>query len=64
LISATTTQTGLTVRCELDDKTYPKGIVVSDAQIQDLNISHHDFHGEWNYDIAPSSTPPVKAVDS
>jgi hypothetical protein len=64
LIGATTTQTGLTVRCELDDKTYPKGIVVSDAQMQDLNIRHDDFHGEWNYTIAPSSTPPVKAVDS
>ena len=57
LIGATTTQTGLTVRCELDDKTYPKGTVVSDAQMQDLNISHDDFHGEWNYTIAPSSTP-------
>jgi hypothetical protein len=34
LIGATTTQTGLMVRCELDDKTYP------------------------------SSTPPIKAVDS
>ena len=57
LIGSTTTQTGLTVRCELDDKTYPKGTVVSDAQMQDLNISHDDFHGEWNYTIAPSSTP-------
>ena len=64
LRGATTTQTGLTVRCELDDKTYPKGIVVSDAQMQDLNISHDTFHGEWNYTIALSSTPPIKAVDS
>ena len=62
LIGATTTQTGLTVRCELDDKTYPKGTVVSDAQMQDLNIRHDDFHGEWNYTIAPSSTPQFKAV--
>jgi hypothetical protein len=57
LIGATTTQTGLTVRCELDDKSYPMGIVVLDAQMRDLNISHDDFHGEWNYTIAPSSTP-------
>jgi Rhodopirellula transposase DDE domain len=64
LIGATTTQTGLTVRCELDDKTYPKGTVVSDAQMHDLNIRHHDFHGEWNYTIAPSSTPQFKAIVS
>ena len=32
LISATTTKTGLTVRCELDTNAYPKGIVVSDQK--------------------------------
>ena len=32
LISATTTKTGLTVRCELDTGQYPSGIVVSDAR--------------------------------
>jgi Rhodopirellula transposase DDE domain len=64
LIGATTTKTGLTVRCELDDKTYPKAILVSDEQIRSLNIQRDDFHGEWNYTIAPSSTPSVKAVDS
>jgi hypothetical protein len=39
LISATTTKTGLTVRCELDTQQYPKGIVVSDAEMAALNIS-------------------------
>ncbi len=63
LIGATTNQTGLSVRCELDDKHYPKGIVVSDEQMQRLNIQRADFHGEWNYAIAPSS-PPIKAIDS
>ncbi len=64
LIGATTTQTGLTVRCELDDKIYPKGILVSDEQMQTLNISRDDFHGEWNYTIAPSVASLVNAVDS
>ena len=64
LIGATTTQTGLTVRCELDDKTYPKAIRVSDEQMRSLNIQRDDFHGEWNYTIAQSSTPAIKAVDS
>ena len=63
LIGATTTENGLTVRCELDDKTYPKGIVVSDEEMQSLNIQRADFHGEWNYTIAPS-IQTIKAVDS
>jgi hypothetical protein len=53
LISATTTRTGLTVHCELDESHYPKGIVVSDEQMASLNITRHDFHGEWNYTIHP-----------
>ena len=39
LIGATTTDTGLTVRCELDSAEYPKGIVVSDREMDGLNIS-------------------------
>jgi hypothetical protein len=54
LIGATTTENGLTVRCELDDKTYPTGTIVSDEEMQSLNILRADFHGEWNYTIAPS----------
>src|SRR5580704_14666409 len=63
LIGATTTENGLTVRCELDDKTYPTGTIVSDQEMQSLNILRADFHGEWNYTIAPSVTR-VKAIDS
>jgi hypothetical protein len=57
LISATTTRTGLTVHCELDESHYPKGIVVSDEQMASLNITRHDFHGEWNYTIHPRNSP-------
>jgi hypothetical protein len=53
LISATQTQTGLTVRCELDRARYPKGIAVSDAEFAAINISRDAFHGEWNYTIHP-----------
>jgi hypothetical protein len=53
LISATTTTTGLTVHCELDESHYPKGIAVSDEQMASLDITRHDFHGEWNYTIHP-----------
>jgi Rhodopirellula transposase DDE domain len=91
LIAATTTETGLTVRAELDEKKYPKGQRakgpkgqrakgpkgqrakgpkgqrakgpkgqrakgprVSDAQLATVNLLRHDFHGEWNYTIAPN----------
>jgi hypothetical protein len=56
LISATTTITGLTVHCELDETHYPKGIAISDEQMASLNITRHDFHGEWNYTIHPRNS--------
>jgi hypothetical protein len=55
LIAATTTTTGLKVRCKLDRNTYPAGIKVSEAEIDALNISRHDFHGDWNYTINPKA---------
>jgi Rhodopirellula transposase DDE domain len=63
LISATTTDTGLTVRCELDTNLYPKGIVVSDKDMDNINISRAEFHGEWNYTIRPANNTN-RAIDS
>ncbi len=56
LIAATTTRTGLLVRCQLDERAYPKGIKVSDTEMETLNIKENAFHPEWNYTIAPRST--------
>ncbi len=53
LIANTTTETGLTVACRLDVDTYEKGVQVSDAEMATLNIQPANFHGEWNYTIAP-----------
>ena len=53
LIAATTTKAGLRVCCELDPRTYPKGIKISDAEMHTLNITGDAFHPEWNYTIAP-----------
>ena len=53
LIGATTTKTGLKVRCQLDPTTYPAGIKVSDDELAAVNITRHEFHGEWNYTISP-----------
>ena len=53
LIAATTTKTGLTVRCELDENTYAKGVKVTDADMAALNIEMDAWHPEWNYTIKP-----------
>lgn len=56
LIAATTTQTGLTVRCQLDTNTYPLGVKVSDDALAALHLEREAFHGNWNYTIHPA--PP------
>jgi hypothetical protein len=53
LIAATTTTTGLTLRCELDENSYAKGVKVSDEEMRALNFAYDTFHPEWNYSIAP-----------
>lgn len=51
LISATTTDTGLTVRCELDTNSYARGIMVTDQEMSQIDIIRDEFHGEWNYTL-------------
>jgi hypothetical protein len=53
LIAATTTDTGLKVKCEIDTNNYPKGVKVEDHEMAALNIHWHEFHSEWNYTIRP-----------
>jgi Rhodopirellula transposase DDE domain len=53
LIGATTTKAGLKVDCVLDERIYEKGIKISDAQMQALDITGDTFHPEWNYTIKP-----------
>ena len=48
LIAATTTKTGLKVECALDERTYEKGIKISDAEMQALDIRGDTFHPDWN----------------
>jgi len=58
LIGSTTTEKGLRVRCELDANLYPRGIKVSDREMQSINIARDEFHGDWCYTIAPNQQPP------
>ena len=60
LIAGTTTRTGLTVHAERDTGTYPRGIKIPDREMKLLASQYlhpHDWHGEWNYTITPSSRP-------
>jgi hypothetical protein len=54
LIAATTTESGLRVHAEIDASEYPPGKKVTDAELAEVNIQRHKFHGEWNYTILPS----------
>jgi transposase len=54
LVESTTTKKGLKVKCGLDTNEYETGIKVSEEELQRINISRDDFHGEWNYCISPS----------
>jgi hypothetical protein len=53
LIAGTTTRTGLNIKCIIDPNAYPAGVKVSDADMASINITPHEFHGEWNYTITP-----------
>ncbi|AGA24797.1 Rhodopirellula transposase [Singulisphaera acidiphila DSM 18658] len=53
LIAATTTKSGLIVKAVLDTNHYPLEIKVSDTELAALCLERHEFHGDWNYTIAP-----------
>lgn len=53
LIAGTTTAKGLKVTCRLDRRRYPVGRKVTDEELASVNLSPHEFHGEWNYSIRP-----------
>ncbi len=51
LIGATTSKGGLSIKAELDTNLYPKGIHISDEELNAVNLAKAEFHGEWNYVI-------------
>ena len=53
LIASTTTAKGLRVRAALDTDEYPTGVKVEDATMAALHLIRDEFHGDWNYQIAP-----------
>ncbi len=53
LIGSTTTRTGLKVHAEHDTGSYPKGVEVTDEELDAVPLKRHKFHGEWNYTVSP-----------
>jgi hypothetical protein len=56
LAAATTTDTGLRILAEWDQGYYPTGVEVSDEELAAIPLSEHEWHPEWNYDIAAKPT--------
>ncbi len=59
LIGSTRTLQGLEVHAWLDERGYPKGRKVTDAELAELYIRHNTFHGDWNYEIHPQTANPT-----
>jgi transposase len=53
LISNTTSSKGLKIICMEDRNDYALGTVVTDEELAAINIQKDEFHGDWNYSIAP-----------
>jgi hypothetical protein len=60
-IAATTTASGLAIGAELDPGHYPLGGSVTPAEFHALPIKPEEFHGDWNYTLAPAPPRPAEA---
>jgi hypothetical protein len=58
LVGSTTTQTGLKVDAGLDTRQYVTGKAVPDEELSAVNLTKGDFHGDWNYTVAPTTNWP------
>ena len=52
-ISTTATKTGLRVDAQLVHAEYTTGVKISDKEMKDLSIRHHDIQPNRNYTISP-----------
>jgi hypothetical protein len=52
----------LSVACRLDDNLYPKGVAVTDQEIDAINLTCDDFHSDWNYTSHRRSIPDAVAT--
>jgi hypothetical protein len=55
LIANTTTKKGLKINADLDQGYYPTGVKITNKQLAAVPLTRHDFHGDWNYTVHPST---------
>lgn len=60
MISTTTTKSGLKIKARLDTNKYETGVEVSDREMKELKIQHHQLHPKWNYTIFPRGSSGVR----
>jgi transposase len=60
LVSSTCTKEGLEVHCWLDEKAYMKGRQVSEQEFAAIRLRRNKFHGDWNYEILPRTSPKLR----
>ena len=60
-VRTTKTRTGLEVRAWRVEQQYPKGVKISDEEMQALNLTRGKQRGGWNYTLAPQGQPPAGA---
>jgi hypothetical protein len=53
LIAGTRTKQGLKVRSEIDANKYELGRKIKQEEMDKLNLTRDEFHGEWNYTLHP-----------
>lgn len=51
LIGNTRTKSGLKISADLDKGIYKTGRVVTDKELENINMIRDEFHGDWNYTI-------------
>jgi len=54
-ISATTTRSGLRITAVRDWNYYETGRKVTDAELEAVPLTRHEFHGDWNYTITTAA---------
>jgi Rhodopirellula transposase DDE domain len=53
LIGGTRTTTGLKVKAILDTNQYETGVELSKKEMDQLRLTHHKMHPDWNYTLSP-----------
>ena len=51
LVGNTRTKNGLKISADIDKGIYERGKVVTDEDLEKVNLIRDEFHGNWNYTI-------------